>query len=64
MIYRSVSAKIKISASKRADRYTGIPRYDRICKVCNTGSIENEQHFMRLSRNFRQGGPGQLFFFF
>ena len=27
-------------------RYTGIPRHDRICKVCNTGSIENEQHFL------------------
>ena len=27
-------------------RYTGIPRHDRICKVCNTGSIENGQHFL------------------
>ena len=27
-------------------RYTGIPRHDRICKVSNTGSIENEQHFL------------------
>ena len=27
-------------------RYIGIPRHDRICKVCKTGSIENEQHFL------------------
>ena len=42
-------AKIRISAHNltvQKGRYTGIPRYDRICKVCNTGSIENEQHFL------------------
>ena len=27
-------------------RYTSISRHDRICKVCNTGSIENKQHFL------------------
>ena len=46
---RSVLAKIRISAHKltvKKGRYTGIPRHDRICKVCNTGSIENEQHFL------------------
>ena len=39
-------AKIRISAHNltvEKGRYTGIPR---ICKVCNTGSIENEQHFL------------------
>ena len=30
----------------RFSRYTGIPIHVRICKVCNTGSIENEQHFL------------------
>ena len=30
----------------RISRYTGIPRHDTICKVCNTGSIENERHFL------------------
>ena len=46
---RSVLAKIRISAHNltvEKGRYTGIPRHDRICKVCNTGSIENEQHFL------------------
>ena len=27
-------------------RYTVNPRHDRVCKVCNTGSIGNEQHFL------------------
>ena len=27
-------------------RYTGIPRQNMICTVCNTGPIENEQHFL------------------
>ena len=46
---RSVFAKMRISAHNlivENCRYTGIPRHDRICKVCNTGSIENEQHFL------------------
>ena len=46
---RSVLAKIRISAHNltvEKGRYTGILRHDRICKVCNTGSIENEQHFL------------------
>ena len=46
---RSVLAKIRISAHNltvKKGRYTGVPRHDRICKVCNTGSIENEQHFL------------------
>ena len=46
---RSVLAKIRISAHNltvEKGRYTGIPRHDRICKVCNTGSIGNEQHFL------------------
>ena len=46
---RSVLAKMRISAHNltvEKGRYTDIPRHDRICKVCNTGSIENEQHFL------------------
>ena len=45
---RSVLAKIRISAHNltvQKGRYPGIPRPDRICKVFNTGSIENEKHF-------------------
>ena len=40
---------MRISAHNLAvekGRYTGIPRQSMICKVCNTGSIENEQHFL------------------
>ena len=47
--YRSDLAKNRISAHNLTvenSRCTGIPRHDRICKVCNTRSIENEQHFL------------------
>ena len=46
---RSVLSKMIISAHNLAvekGRYTGFPRHDRICEVCNTGPIENEQHFL------------------
>ena len=45
---RSILAKMRISAHNLAikkDRCTGIPRHDGICKVCNTGSKENQQLF-------------------
>ena len=47
---RSILAKLRVSAHKQLTiekgRYTGIPRQNRICTVCNRGSIENEQHFL------------------
>ena len=46
---RSSLAKLRVRAHKlilEKGRYSGIPRQNRICTVCNTGSIENEQHFL------------------
>ena len=45
---RSVLAKLRVSVDKltiEKGRYPGISRQNRICTVCNTGSVENEQHF-------------------
>ena len=41
---RSILAKLRVSAHKltiEKGRYTGIPRQNVICTVCNTDSIEN-----------------------
>ena len=49
-------SKLRISAHKLAiegGRYMNIPKQERICTACNSGEVEDEEHFL-LSCSQRQ----------
>ena len=35
-----------------AGRYDGIPREERLCRLCETGSVEDEMHFVLVCNYF------------
>ena len=42
-------SKLRISAHKHAiegGRYLNIPKHERICTACNSGEVEDEEHFL------------------
>ena len=42
-------SKLRISAHKLAiegGRYLNIPKHERICTACNSGEVEDEEHFL------------------
>ena len=46
---RTMLSKLRISALKRAiegGRYLNIPKHERICTACNSGEVEDEEHFL------------------
>ena len=46
---RSLLSQLKLGILPlkiETDRYQGIPEHLRLCQVCNSGSIENEYHFL------------------
>ena len=46
---RSLVAQLKsgiLPLKIETDRYQGIPEHLRICNLCNSGSVENEFHFL------------------
>ena len=54
---RSILAKIRLSAHNHAvqkGRHNNIFRPNRICPVCSTGSVENEDHFLLKCTAYRQ----------
>ena len=57
---RAILSKLRISAHKLAiegGRYLNIPKHERICTACNTGEVEDEEHFLlkcSLYRPLRQ----------
>ena len=57
---RAMLSKLRISAHKLAiegGRYMNIPKQERICTACNSGEVEDEEHFLlscSLYRTSRQ----------
>ena len=46
---RAMLSTLRISALKRAiegGRYLNIPKHERICAACNSGEVEDEEHFL------------------
>ena len=46
---RAMLSKLRISALKLAiegGRYLNIPKHERICAACNSGEVEDEEHFL------------------
>ena len=46
---RDMLSKLRISALKLAiegGRYLNIPKHERICAACNSGEVEDEEHFL------------------
>ena len=46
---RAMLSKLRISAHKLAiegGRYLNIPKHERICTACNSGEVEDEEHFL------------------
>ena len=46
---RAMLSKLRISAHKLAiegGRYLNIPKHERICTACNSGKVEDEEHFV------------------
>ena len=46
---RAILSKLRISAHKLAiegSRYLNIPKHERICTACNTGEVEDGEHFL------------------
>ena len=52
---RSSIAKLRLGVLPieiEIGRYNSIPREERICKVCQTGEIEDEKHFLLLCPHY------------
>ena len=46
---RAMHSKLRISAHKleiEGGRYLNIPKHERICTACNSGEVEDEEHFL------------------
>ena len=46
---RAMLSKLRICAHKLAiegGRYLNIPKHERICTACNSGEVEDEEHFL------------------
>ena len=46
---RAMLSKLRISAHKHAidgGRYLKIPKQERICTACNSGEVEDDEHFL------------------
>ena len=46
---RAMLSKLRISAPKLAiegGRYLNIPKHERICAACNSGEVEDGEHFL------------------
>ena len=47
-------SKLHFSAHKLAiegGRYLNIPKHERICIACNSGEVEDEEHFLDYNLN-------------
>jgi hypothetical protein len=47
--YRISNHKLRIERG----RYENIPREERICKLCDSGEVENEFHFVVTCQNYQ-----------
>ena len=53
---RAMLSELGISAHKLAiecGRYLNIPKHERICTACNSGYVEDEQHFLLNCRVYK-----------
>ena len=53
---RAMLSKLRISAHELAiegDTYLNIPKHERICTACNSGQVEDEEHFLLNCSRFK-----------
>ena len=54
---RAMLSKLRISAHKLAiegGRFLNIPKHERICTACNSGEVEDEEHFLLNCSLYKQ----------